>query len=170
MRRNQVKIIGLLLVAVSLAIGLYVWRTEVGDDEMVVLSGGYRGVVFIFYSRKDGEPMKYENGKRLYEIPPNGILKTQFSPNVGWHHFGEYYYKESDKLVRIPYAIDDVEVESDRSIGSHEVRVCCESSGKAGRNPNEEPIVFGQFYIGTKEEISNASEKREKINPADLVN
>jgi hypothetical protein len=169
-RYNQMKMIGLLILALLFTVGIYLWQTEIGDDEMFILPEGYRGVVFILYDQKNGEPAKYEQGKRVYEIPPNGVLKTQFSLNTGWHRFGEYYYKENGKLVKIPYVIDGKDTESNRSIEPDKVHVCCSSSGKAGKDPNDAPIIFGQFYVGTKEDISNASEKREKINPADLVN
>ena len=163
------KIIRLMSLALLLAIGVYIWQTEIGDGEMFILPEGYRGVVFILYDQKNGEPVRYEQGKRLYEIPPNGILKTQFSLNTGWHSPGKYYYKENGKLIEIPYAFDDRDIEAKKAIES-KVHVCCPSSGQAGKDPNDAPVVFGQFYVGTNEEIHEASEKGEKINPIDLVN
>lgn len=164
------KIIGLAVLALLLGVGTYVWKTEIGDDEIYILPAGYRGVVLILYDQTNGEPKKYEQGKRVHEIPPSGILKTQFSVNTGWHRFGEYYYRESGKLTRIPYVIDGKETGSNRAVQSDEVYACCPSNGQAGKDPDDPPVVYGQFYVGTKEEISKASEKREKINPIDFVN
>ena len=42
------------------------------------------------YTSKIGQPVKYENGRRLYEIPSNGILLTQFKNNDGFIN-REYY-------------------------------------------------------------------------------
>lgn len=158
------KIIGLMFLALLLAVGSYVWKTEFGDDEMFILPGGYRGIVFILYDQKNGEPLKYDGGKRVYEIPANGVLKTQFSLNTGWHRFGEYYYKENGILLKLPYVLDGRDVESDK------VQVCCDSSGTSGKAPRDPSVKFGEFYVGTKEEISRAGENRERINPIDLVN
>src|ERR1700748_9632 len=36
------------------------------------------------YVSKVGTPVKYENGHRVYEIPSNGILLTQFESTYGW--------------------------------------------------------------------------------------
>lgn len=164
------KVAGLLLLTLLLGVGLYLWQTEIGDDEIFILPAGYRGVVFILYDQKNGEPVKYQQGKRVYEIPPNGVLKTQFSLNTGWRRFGEYYYKENGDLVKIPYVIDDKDTETDKSFDPDKIHVCCTSSGQAGRGPMESPVTFGQFYVGTEEDISKAAEEGEKINPFDLVN
>ena len=36
------------------------------------------------YTPALGKPPKYENGRRVYEIPSDGILLTQFTPNPGF--------------------------------------------------------------------------------------
>ena len=43
----------------------------------------FHGPLFVFFSQKDGEAMAYEEGARLYHIPPDGILMSQFPPNGG---------------------------------------------------------------------------------------
>jgi hypothetical protein len=163
------KIIGLMLLATLMAVGIYVWKTETGDDEIFILPESYRGAVFVLYDQKNGEPVKYEGRKRVYEIPPSGVLKTQFSLNTGWHRPGKYFYKANGKLTEIPYLFDDRDIEARRNIAS-KVHVCCPSNGKAGKDPNDVPVVFEKFYVGTDEEIHEASEKGETINPADLIN
>ena len=44
--------------------------------------------------------MKYEDGKRVYEIPSNGVLRTQFKKQQGSIAPGElkyYYYAEKER-------------------------------------------------------------------------
>ena len=36
------------------------------------------------YTPQLGNPIKYESGRRVYEIPSNGILLTQFKNNDGF--------------------------------------------------------------------------------------
>ena len=36
------------------------------------------------YTLQKGMPPKHENGRRVYEIPSDGILLTQFAPNPGF--------------------------------------------------------------------------------------
>jgi hypothetical protein len=53
------------------------------DNETTVLPTEFRGRVLIIFNSKNGQAPKYINGCRYYEIPENGILCTQFSPNDG---------------------------------------------------------------------------------------
>lgn len=43
----------------------------------------FKGPVVIFFNQVNGEIEKYDNDFRVYDIPENGIFKTQFSPNDG---------------------------------------------------------------------------------------
>jgi hypothetical protein len=157
------KLLALTVCAILLGVGVYLWQSEIGDDEIFVLPKGYKGVVVILYNQKNGQPVRYEKGKRVYEIPLDGVLRTQFDINEGWHGIGKYFYTENGRRVEIPYKLDGKDPMSSMT------QVCCNSSGKSYRNDNGEPVEFAQFYVGTKEEIDAAIEKGEKLHPADLI-
>ncbi len=61
----------------SFIISLLLFSCNNGDKEVVVLPENYKGYVVIIYNQENGDSAKYENGKRIYKIPLNGILKTQ---------------------------------------------------------------------------------------------
>jgi len=46
------------------------------DPETYLTPQGFAGWVSIVFSRVEGVPPKYENGRRVYQIPVNGILLT----------------------------------------------------------------------------------------------
>lgn len=169
MKSIPMKIVGMISLGLLLITGIYLWKTEIGDDEVFILPEGHKGIVFILFDQKNGEPERYEHGSRVYEIPPGGVLKTQFFLNTGWHRPGKYFYRVNGKLVEIPYVFDDrdMDIKNDRK---SEVHVCCPSNGQAGREPNGPAVVYEQFYVGTKDEINSASEERERTNPAELIN
>ena len=48
------------------------------ESETYLIPQGFTGRVNVIFSRKDGAPTKYENNRRVYEIPANGVLLTQF--------------------------------------------------------------------------------------------
>ena len=48
-----------------------------------------------FYTSKVGASKSYENGRRIYEIPSDGILLTQFSENEGFYN-RQYYSVDCD--------------------------------------------------------------------------
>jgi hypothetical protein len=157
------KIIALSALTILMIIGINLRQREIRDEEYYILPSHYKGVVIILYNQKNGQPIKYEQGKRVYEVPQDGILRTQFTHSAGWLNLDEFFYLEDGKKIKIPYVIDGKDIRSDR------VQVCCFSSGKAGKDPNSMSIEFAQFYVGTKEEIDSAIDKGENINPADLI-
>ena len=68
---------------------------------MTLIPENYTGTIEIWFNQENGTEKKYEGEKRLYEIPENGILKTQFNPQFGYH-FPEYYYvSRSGKRTKI---------------------------------------------------------------------
>src|SRR5687768_11189 len=92
-------ILGVLL----LALVCYVVWNEIAEDEIYLLPDGYSGVVTVILNRDDGEEPQYQFGKRVYNIPSNGVLITQFDLNAGWHSPTEFFFRTGDRLVEIPY-------------------------------------------------------------------
>jgi len=129
---------------------------------MYILPKGYRGLVLVIYNQQSGKPAKYIDGKRVFEIPGDGILKTQFSPNRDWHRPDTYFYVENGKMIEIPYI-------EHRDLKGDPIHVCCFSSGKADKRPNDNSIDYDEFYVGTKSEIEKAMEKAHKMKIADLI-
>lgn len=69
--------------------------------ERILVPNGYIGWIFIFYDQKNGEIEKYEDGRRLYKIPANGILKTKFKDNEGWmdnREIRQVYYVDTHQV------------------------------------------------------------------------
>lgn len=65
------------------------------DDTIILIPEGYVGPVLVIYNQDNGAEKEYEDGKRVYRIPENGVLETQFSPNYGVQN-NEYYYVSSN--------------------------------------------------------------------------
>jgi hypothetical protein len=148
---------------ILVAIVFYLISEEIGEDEVYILPKGFKGAVTIIMNREDGEEEKYENGKRVYEIPANGVLITQFGTNPGWHSPTEFFHKSGSELVEVPYALfsDNLDPEA--------VRVCCVSNGTAWKNEGDVKVEFIQLYVGTESEITNIPEDKKPF-PANLVN
>lgn len=51
--------------------------------ERYLIPRGYTGPVVVIFNKPNGQPQKFEKGTRIYEIPQNGILLTQFMLNDG---------------------------------------------------------------------------------------
>ena len=59
--------------------------------ETYFIPKGFKGRVNLIFNQIKGEPPKYENGRRIYQIPANGILLTQFKDEYGIVDH-QYYY------------------------------------------------------------------------------
>jgi hypothetical protein len=138
---------------------------ETGETSVYVLPKNYQGVVFILYNQKDGEQPKYEDNNRVYEIPSNGILKTQFTPNVGWRPLDKFYYLDNGKRIEITYE------QPPKTIKGDTIKICCFSSGTSSIHPYDtaRKVSFAMFYVGTEKNLDILYEQGEKVNPATLV-
>jgi hypothetical protein len=75
------------------------------EPEVHLIPKGYKGPVIIIFDDKQGRPEKYENGKRVYEIPMDGVLKTQFKKQQGFIEPNDlkYYYYDNVERHEIRY-------------------------------------------------------------------
>lgn len=73
------------------------------EDTIRLIPDGYKGTVLIIFNQEDGEPKEYEDGKRLYRIPENGVLKTQFKPNYGTQKHQFFYVDNNNNRTEIPF-------------------------------------------------------------------
>jgi len=75
------------------------------EPETHLIPKGYKGYVIIIFDEKNGMPEKYENDSRVYEIPSDGVLRTQFKEQTGWIAPGKlnYYYYDRTERQKIEY-------------------------------------------------------------------
>lgn len=135
-----------------------------GEQEIIVIPKEYKGYVLIIFNQKDGNPIKYEGKKRVYEIPQSGILKTQFKSNDGWREFTEYYYEKIAPENKLSSFAEIKKVPKDTIVGFMGANGTVKKSAES-----EERIEFVEFYIGTKSQIEQAQQELEKLNIVKLA-
>ena len=129
------------------------------EAEIYLVPKGYQGAVYIIFNQKSGVSPKYENKMRLYEIPLNGILQTQFKPNEEWHNLPLCFYVDDyGKRFEIPYKLLGSDVKGDT------IQTCCASSGIAYKDDKDKATSYDIFFIGTEKVIDSAFENRTKFN------
>lgn len=77
------------------------YRNAVIETEVILVPQGYSGTVLIFHNDPNGQPVKYDNGRRTYEIPSDGIYSTSAPepPSYTW----EFWYVDREgRRARIP--------------------------------------------------------------------
>ncbi len=148
---RKIKLIFIFLPFIIIPLCLFIWKSiNTVEPEIILISKNYRGKVRILYNQKCGEKTEYENGKRIYKIPSDGVLLTQFKDEQGFIN-QEYYIVNHNRRFKV----NELKVQDFNDDYTIE------------RNPNEPPrnklaIFFAgrtysdgssEFYICTYNEL-----------------
>lgn len=144
---------------------MFIGCTKKGEDEVFLLPKDFVGYAIILYNQPDGNSIKYvNNNKRLFEIPPSRVLKTQFNADYGRTDFPEFYFEAIKDENRIPLVIDAV------NYSENKVNASMPDIGKVYKNTNvSESVECSIFFIGTKNEINRASKEIDNMNIHELL-
>ena len=104
MRRWQVigNLALLMIVGTPLSFVLVTFLESVGEGEIVLLPPAFTGPVVILFDQAMGAPPKREGRERVYEIPPSGVLRTQFRENKPSRNTEFYYADAAGRRSPIP--------------------------------------------------------------------
>ena len=131
---------------------------EIGEREIHLIPAGYVGRVYILHNISGGVPLKREGSARLYEIPPDGVLRSQSSENLGWHYADKFFYVASNgtrtPITQIWYSSipNTPENRADKTIGIF-------SPGTVGtyrEDLNSCEVKYDSYYVGSKSSILTA--------------
>ncbi|OAE94031.1 hypothetical protein SU65_01605 [Flavobacterium psychrophilum] len=151
------------LLLISIILLITISCNKKGEQQIIVVPKNFKGYIILIHNQKDGMPTKYKGKKRIYEIPKNGILKTQFDTNDGWQEFSEFYY---DKII------PENKLSSFAEIGKVPINKVVGFMGANGTvrkdSKSNDRIEFSEFYIGTKSEIEISQEQVEKLDIVEL--
>jgi hypothetical protein len=155
MKTNMIMLIILALTIIS---------CNNSDSEVIVLPKNYKGYVVVIFNQKNGSSPKFENGKRLYEIPPSGILKTQFKGNYGLKDFPEFYFEKITLENKIASYTEFDKIPLNTLVGF------IGANGTANKDlAGKKTIEYALFYVGDNNDITTAIEQAEKLDIAQLA-
>ena len=130
------------------------------DGRIVLIPNGYKGIVTIIYGVKDGAKEEFENGKQVFRIPSNGVLKTQFSLDETWINSERIgYFYESRKRVRIERA------DFPNELPNNVIQIIGEQVGTTSDFPN----TYLSFLVCTFSESDSLSRLRYNQNLKELM-
>jgi hypothetical protein len=66
------------ITLIPFLIGFILFRISDASDDIFLIPKGFRGQVIVLYAQPHGEPKEFDGKWRIYRVPQNGILKTQF--------------------------------------------------------------------------------------------
>ena len=151
-------------VVIFFILSVMLFGCSTAENEVFILPKEYRGYVLIIFNQKNGVPSKYNGEKRVYEIPQNGILKTQFKLNDGLSDFPQFYYEKPIQSNRILFKTEFKNVPIDTVVAFGGTSGSIKKSAES-----EDRILIVKFYIGTKSDIDQAREQAEKLDIVKLA-
>lgn len=120
------------------------------EPEDYLIPEGFRGRVNVIFNQKNGASPKYENGRRIYEIPSGGILLTRFKDEYGFVDHSFYYIGVNGK--RTPLKILNVKMfTGDISTGNKiEVGIFLDgTTGQYGNNGDSTAIKYQEVIVSS---------------------
>ncbi|MBX3297685.1 MAG: hypothetical protein KF762_18450 [Acidobacteria bacterium] len=145
--------------------------TQDAGESICLIPEGYEGPVFIIFGQKNGHPPKIEDGRRVYVIPDDGVLKTTAEVNFRIDNNKFYYVSPDGKRRRIEYLfpggkawVDKPYTEDKIDISKDEVYVFSDLMGGVTNTMGKE-VRFRQFLVGKpKEKLQLHMESERKIS------
>lgn len=139
----------LIVSLVALQILTACYKTD--EAEIFLIPENYSGKVNIIFNQKSGLPIKYEGNNRVYEIPANGILITQFTSEYGLIQQTFYFVDSLGKRKRI-------EIKADENQNSDDSNVYIFRSGSVGvygdsRDTNS--LQYQEFFVSSRKNFDS---------------
>lgn len=149
MKKILIGLVGLIFIVIGY---LFWYYTSSGDEEIHLLPDNFIGVVFIRFEMKEGFSERFENRKRVYEIPSNGVLDTKFKVNEGWRSQAEFYYVKGTNRTRID---------------TNKVQIYGQQIGESVSNVDNKKVTFISYIICPREKADSLYRVMEKIHISD---
>jgi len=123
---------------------------EEKKSEIFLLTEGYQGAFYVVYNVPEGEPLTYENGAPVYDIPQDGVLLTQADVSPSGVRNDKFFYESEDGSREI---IDGRWTTSFNDTPEHrsdeQVYIFSEDLVEYGHS-QDCSIYYSDFYVGTK--------------------
>ncbi len=116
---------------------------QTAESETFIIPYGYKGKVIVVFEKKNGVSPKFERNSRVYEIPPSGILVTQFKINEGFMNRQFYYYDSLKQRIPIKYFKNEKEAELTNEVGIF----YSGTAGIYGNSGDSLSVVYQEFII-----------------------
>lgn len=128
------------------------------EDTVRLIPESYEGSVLIIFNQEDGEPKEYEEGKRVYRIPENGVLKTRFEPNYGMQNHQFFYLNKEGNRTEIPFLLVKdkeslSEIKEHKKVYAYFEKTIGEGFGINASNEEYSIPPARTFYIGNLKDI-----------------
>lgn len=125
------------------------------EPETYIIPESFTGKVNIIFNRKERSEKKYEDGRRVYEIPTDGVLLTQFTTNDGFIN-RKYYYKSQSGELKLLQTLEADTAKANKSVNKTEVGIFLDGiSGVYGNSGEPSALEYQEFIVSSYNNIDS---------------
>ena len=150
---------------ILLYLSVLFFSCNAGDKEAIIVPKDFKGYIVIIYSQKTGFPSQYDNGKRIYKIPRDGIYKTQLASNNGLRDLPDFYYEKITPERQLPSYAEFDKIPPNVVVGFMGARVSANKDYEGKRL-----VEYSLYYIGTKDDIRKSIDEAERVDVTTIAN
>lgn len=156
-----------IAVILILATGMILNMQSKNEDEIHLLPEGYIGLVVILFNQESGAEKEYEGESRLYRIPANGILKTQFEPNDGIAAVKYFIRNKTNPREELRYISGQ---EISEISDPNKVYVINSSREESVGNLDKKKYFSNSYMVARQDQIDSVHMARQQMFIPDLLN
>jgi len=124
------------------------------EPETYIIPESFTGKVNIIFNRKEGSEKKYEDGRRVYEVPNDGILLTQFTTNDGFIN-RKYYYKSQSGELKLLHTLASDTTAREKA-DKNEIGIFLDgTSGVYGNSGTPSALEYQEFVVSNYNRIDS---------------
>lgn len=154
----------LLLIVLIVVIWEKAYLKTTTKQEVYILPQGFKGIVLIAYDQKDGLEDVKEDGKIIYKIPQNGVLKLKRKSattlSQSWYYFEDAQGKRTE-FYHCFAPCEDMRNNPDKIFAYGTSNGGFENEGKQ--------VIMTTFLVGTSHDTDSLNKVDEKFNPLELL-
>lgn len=158
-------IVGIILLIVIVAIAWeLIYLKSTTKEEVFILPQNFKGIVVIAYDQKDGLDDTIEDGKFIYRIPQNGVMKLKRKEVTTLSKSWYYFEDEQGKRTILDFCFPPCE-----EMKNNPDKFFAYGKSNGGFENAGEQLEMTTFFVGTSHDTDSLNRADEKLNPLELI-
>lgn len=135
------------------------------EKETFLIPQNYSGNIYIIYNQKNCVAKEYENDRRIYRIPDNGILLTQFEDEYGRVDQEYYFVDKVGKRTKLKSTTTSIinngsSTKNEQNLLADSVKVFPLATGRTGNNTEgETEIIYCNVFVGSTKQMKGSNNR-----------
>ena len=133
--------------------------SRLSEQTLYLIPNRFTGTIVVAFDQLNSTELEYRNGVRIFRIPANGILRTKFKANYGFHKPDVYFYvNPKGKIVKHLNYFQTAKEALSQTQGTDTI---CLNALAFKKNDNKNHYL--SMIVGTPANIDSLDEQQHKI-------